>query len=130
MPSSPDRIAGYACSIGCYPMPVPRGGLPGYDVTASGSLYARLVNTYDNGIAWLRLAMAVLTVAAAALVVEQKHLLAEPGPGLVLVLVCALPFIIDAAWPHLLRPAWRLATASTAIASRSQAMPLSCVFTS
>ena len=96
-------------------MPVPRGGLPGYDVTASGSLYARLVNTYDNGIAWLRLAMAVLTVAAAALVVEQKHLLAEPGPGLALVLLCVLPFIINAAWPYLLRPDWRLAAAMLAV---------------
>ena len=72
-----------------------------------GSLYAQPVNTHDNGIVWLRLAMAVLAVVAAALVVEQKHLLAEPGPGLVLVLVCALPFIIDGVWPRLLRPGWR-----------------------
>ena len=73
---------------------------PGTMSQPRGSLYARLVNTYDNGIAWLRLAMAVLTVAAAALVVEQKHLLAEPGPGLALVLLCVLPFIINAAWPY------------------------------
>ena len=88
---------------------------PGTMSRPRGSLYARLVNTYDNGIAWLRLAMAVLTVAAAALVVEQKHLLAEPGPGLALVLLCTLPFIIDAAWPHLLRPGWRLAAAMLAV---------------
>ena len=90
-------------------------GYPGTMSQPRGSLYARLVDTHDNGIAWLRLAMAILAVAAAALVVEQKHLLAEPGPGLALVLLCALPFIIDAAWPHLLRPGWRLAVAMAAV---------------
>ena len=76
--------------------------------------YAQLVNTHDNGIAWLRLAMAVLAVAAAALVVAQKHLLANPGPGLALVFLCALPFIVGAARPDLLRPDWRLAAAMVA----------------
>jgi signal transduction histidine kinase len=90
-------------------------GYPGTMSQVRGSLYAQLVNTHDNGIVWLRLAMAALAVAAAVLVVEQKHLLAEPGPGLVLVLVCALPFIIDAAWPRLLRPGWRLAAAMLAV---------------
>ena len=76
-----------------------------------GPLYAQLVNSRDDGITWLRLAMAVLAVAAAALVVGQKHLLAEPGPGLALVVLCALPFIVGAARPQLLRPGWRLVAA-------------------
>ena len=88
---------------------------PGTMSQPRGSLYARLVNTHDNGIAWLRLAMAILAVAAAALVVAQKHLLDEPGPGLALVLLCVLPFIINAAWPYLLRPDWRLAAAMLAV---------------
>jgi signal transduction histidine kinase len=88
---------------------------PGTMSAPRGSLYAQLVNTHDNGIAWLRFAMAVLAVAAAALVVGQKYLLADPGPGLALVLLCTLPFIADAAWPQLLRPDWRLAAAMLAV---------------
>lgn len=65
----------------------------------------------EKGAARLRLAMALLAVAAAALVVAQKHLLAEPGPGLALVLASGLPFVIDARWPDLLRAGWPLATA-------------------
>jgi signal transduction histidine kinase len=72
---------------------------------------------YGSGIARLRLAMALLAVAAAALVVAQKHLLARPGtgvPGLLLVLACALPFVIDASRPRPPRtpvPGWLLAAA-------------------
>lgn len=54
----------------------------------------------------LRLAVAALAVTAAALVVWQKHLLTRPGPGLVLVLACALPFVLDVRWPRSLRPGW------------------------
>lgn len=65
----------------------------------------------ESGIARLRLAMAALTVAAALLVVGQKHLLAQPWPGLPLVLGAALPFVIEARWPDRLPPRWPLATA-------------------
>jgi signal transduction histidine kinase len=80
-----------------------------------GPLYAQLVSKHDDGIAWLRLAMAALAVASAALVVAQKHLLARPGPGLALVVLGALPFIAGAARPQLLRPGWRLAAAMLAV---------------
>jgi hypothetical protein len=68
-------------------MPVSGGRPPGHDAGRRGPLYAQSVNTHHDAIAILRLAMAVLAVVAAALVVGQKHLLAQPGPGLVLVLV-------------------------------------------
>jgi signal transduction histidine kinase len=54
----------------------------------------------------LRLASAMIAVAGAALVVWQKHLITRPGPGLVLVAACFLPFLADARWPRLLRPSW------------------------
>ncbi|HEV3291119.1 MAG TPA: histidine kinase [Streptosporangiaceae bacterium] len=69
-----------------------------------------------SGIARLRLAMAVLAAAAAVLVAGQKHLVAEPGPGLVLVLAGALPFAVAARWPQLLRPGWPLAAALLVVA--------------
>jgi signal transduction histidine kinase len=65
----------------------------------------------DRGLARLRLAMALLAVAAAVLVVAQKHLLAQPGPGLALVLACTLPFAVDTRWRALLRPGWPLPAA-------------------
>jgi signal transduction histidine kinase len=67
------------------------------------------VESPDSNITGLRRAVAVLAVAAAVLVVWQKHLLAQPWPGLVLVLACAAPFAADAAWPRALRPGWPLA---------------------
>jgi signal transduction histidine kinase len=76
----------------------------------------------DRGIARLRLAMALLAVAAAVLVVVQKHLLAQPGPGLVLVLACGLPFAVDARWPQLLRPGWPLATAMLVVVGSATAL--------
>ena len=66
--------------------------------------------------------MAVLAVAAALLVVAQKHLLAQPGLGLALVLACALPFAVDARWPRLLRPGWPLAAAVLAVAGSATAL--------
>jgi signal transduction histidine kinase len=76
----------------------------------------------DTGIGRLRLAMALLAAAAAALVAGQKHLLAQPGPGLALALACALPFAVDARWPHLLRPAWPLAAAMLLVLSGATAL--------
>jgi signal transduction histidine kinase len=76
----------------------------------------------DGGIAWLRLAMAALAVAAAVLVTGQKHLLTQTGPGVVLVLVCALPFVVDARWPRLLRPGWPLAAAMLTVAAGATAL--------
>jgi signal transduction histidine kinase len=81
-----------------------------------------LVNPQDSGIARLRLAMAVLAAAAAALVTAQKHLLASPGIGLVLVLVCALPFVVDARWRRLLRPGWPLTAATLVVAAGATAL--------
>ena len=75
-----------------------------------------LVNMERNGIARLRLAMAVLAVAAAVLVAGQKHLVTQPGPGLALLLASALPFVVDVRWPRLLRPGWPLATALLVVA--------------
>jgi len=75
-----------------------------------------LVNMERNGIARLRLAMAVLAVAAAVLVAGQKHLVTQPGPGLALLLASALPFVVDVRWPRLLRPGWPLATAVLVVA--------------
>lgn len=80
------------------------------------------MNPQYSGIARLRLAMAVLTVAAAALVVGQKHLLARPWPGLPLVLASALPFVIDARWPGRLRPSWPLAAAILLVVGSATAL--------
>jgi signal transduction histidine kinase len=66
--------------------------------------------------------MALLGVAAAALVVGQKHLLAQPGPGLALALACAFTFAIDARWPRLLRPGWPLATAMLVVVGSAAAL--------
>jgi len=82
-----------------------------------GLLTLLLVNIKESGIARLRLAMAVLAAAAAVLVVGQKHLVAQPGPGLALVLAGALPFAVDARWPQLLRPGWPLAAALLIVAA-------------
>lgn len=76
----------------------------------------------DSGIARLRLATAVLAVAAAGLVIWQKHLLARPGPGLVLVLGCALPFAADARYPWLLRSRWLGATAMLVVLGSATAL--------
>ena len=71
----------------------------------------------------LRLAVAALSVAAAAaaLVVSQKHLLTQPGPGLVLVLACAVPFALDVRWPRL-RPGWVWAVAMLVVAGCATAL--------
>ena len=73
-----------------------------------------LVNEQDSGIGRLRFAIAVIVVAASALIIGQKHLLARPWPGLLLVLVAALPFVVDASWPRRL-PARPPLTAAIAI---------------
>jgi signal transduction histidine kinase len=80
------------------------------------------VDTQDGVIARLRLAMAVLAVAASALVIAQKQLLAPPGPGLTLVAACALPFAADARWPGLLRQGWRLAAGLGLVAASATAL--------
>jgi signal transduction histidine kinase len=61
------------------------------------------VKARGRGIAGLRLATAALAIAAGGLVIWQKHLLARPVPGLVLVLACVLPFAADARCPRLFR---------------------------
>jgi signal transduction histidine kinase len=81
-----------------------------------GLLTLLLVSMEQSGIARLRLAMAVLAAAAAILVIREKHLVAQPGPGLALVLASALPFVVDVHWPRLLRPGWPLATALLVVA--------------
>src|SRR5215469_7456662 len=70
-----------------------------------------LVNEQDSGIGRLRFAIAVIVVAASALIIGQKHLLVRPWPGLLLVLVAALPFVVDALWPRWLRARPPLAAA-------------------
>jgi len=67
-----------------------------------------------KGQTWLRLAGLVVAVTAAALVIWQKHLLAHPAfwPGLMLVLAAALPFLVDARFPRLLRAPWPGAVAN------------------
>jgi signal transduction histidine kinase len=75
-----------------------------------------LVSMEQDGLARLRLAMAVLATAAAVLVAGQKHLVARPGPGLALVLASALPFVVDVGWPRVLRPGWPLTTALLVVA--------------
>jgi signal transduction histidine kinase len=89
---------------------------------ARSSLRLQHVNVQDNGIARLRLAMAVLAAAAALLVVEQKHLLVRPGPGLVLVLASALPFAVDARWRRRLRLGWPLAVAVLVVSGSATAL--------
>jgi signal transduction histidine kinase len=76
-----------------------------------GRLTIQLVDMQDRGGARLLLALTVMVLAAAGLVVWQKHLLAQPGPGLVLVAACALPFVADACWPRLSESGWSLAAA-------------------
>jgi len=69
----------------------------------------------------LRLAVVALAAAAAALVVSQKHLLTQPGPGLLLVLACAVPFALDVRWPRL-RPGWVRAVATLVVAGCATAL--------
>lgn len=59
-----------------------------------------------DGIPWLRLAAVIVAVIAAALVIWQKHLIARPGPGLILVLAAVLPFAVEARYPALVRAPW------------------------
>ena len=70
----------------------------------------------------LRVAVATLAVAAAALVIWQKHLLAQPGPGLVLALAGAVPFVLEARWPRLLRPGWPAVSAMLVVAGCGTAL--------
>jgi signal transduction histidine kinase len=80
------------------------------------------VETPDSTMTGLRLAVAALAVTAAALVIWQKHLLIRPGPGLVLALAGAVPFILDARWPRLLRPGWSSVTAMLVVAGCATAL--------
>ena len=82
----------------------------------------QLVEAPDSTMTGLRLAVAALAVAATALVVWQKHLLTQPGPGLVLALACAVPFVLDARWPRLLRPTWSSVTAMLVVAGCATAL--------
>jgi signal transduction histidine kinase len=70
----------------------------------------------------LRLAVAAVAVAAAALVSWQKHLLIPPGPGLVLALAGAVPFALNARWPRLLRPVWLSVIAMLMVAGCATAL--------
>jgi len=77
---------------------------------------------------WLRLACAAVAVTAVVLVVVQKHLFASPGPGLLLVAACAVPFLADVRWPRLLRrelpsrPDWPLIIAMLVVAACAGAL--------
>ena len=97
-------------------------GNPGTMSLSRGGLYDSLVEAPDSTMTGLRLAIAALAVAAAGLVVWQKHLLTQPGPGLLLVAVCAAPFIVGSRWPQLLRPGWPLAAAMLAVAGCATAL--------
>jgi signal transduction histidine kinase len=79
------------------------------------------VEAPDSTMTGLRLAVAALAVAAAVLVVSQKHLLTQPGPGLLLVLACAVPFALDVRWPRL-RPGWVWAVAMLVVAGCATAL--------
>ena len=70
----------------------------------------------------LRAAVAALAVAAAVLVIWQKHLLAQPGPGVVLALAGAVPFVLEARWPGLLRPGWPLVSAMLVVGGCATAL--------
>ena len=76
----------------------------------------------------LRLACAAVAVAGAAVVVAQKHLFTSPGPGLLLVAACVVPFLADARWPRLLRresppgPDWPLVIAMLVVAACAGAL--------
>jgi signal transduction histidine kinase len=95
---------------------------PGTMPPTQSGLTLQHVSVQDSGIARLRLAMAVLAVVAALLVIEQKHLLARPGPGLALVLASALPFAVDTRWRQLVRPGWPLAVAVLVVSSSATAL--------
>ena len=95
---------------------------PGTMPSAAALSTISFMDAEDRGIARLRLAMAALAVAAAALVVGQKHLLARPLPALLLVLASALPFVIDARWPGRLRPKWPLAAAILLVVGSATAL--------
>jgi signal transduction histidine kinase len=82
----------------------------------------QLVDTPDSTMTGLRLAVAALAVTASALVIWQKNLLIRPGPGLVLALAAAVPFILDARRPGLLRPAWASVTARLVVAGCAAAL--------
>jgi signal transduction histidine kinase len=56
------------------------------------------------------------------LVAGQKHLLARPGPGLLLVLVCVLPLAADARWPRLLGTGWSQAAALLLVMGSASAL--------
>jgi signal transduction histidine kinase len=82
----------------------------------------QLVETPDSTMTGLRLAVAALAVAATALVIWQKHLLTQPGPALVVALAAAVPFVLDARWPQLLRPGWSSVTAMLVVAGCASAL--------
>jgi signal transduction histidine kinase len=71
----------------------------------------QLVYSLDGATSRLRRAIAVLALAAAGLLIVQKHLLFPPAPGLLLVAACALPFAAGASRPRLTRAGWPLAAA-------------------
>jgi signal transduction histidine kinase len=70
--------------------------------TAAGSTILGMGAT-DRGIARLRAAAAVLAPVIGALVIWQKHLLSPSTAGLLAVLACVVPFLVDARRPQLLR---------------------------
>ncbi|HEY6310300.1 MAG TPA: hypothetical protein VIY52_05765 [Streptosporangiaceae bacterium] len=80
------------------------------------------METPESNMGGLHLALAALAVVTAGVVVGQKHLLTDPGPGLLLVLACAVPFVVDAGWPGLLRPGWPWAAAMLAVAGCATAL--------
>jgi signal transduction histidine kinase len=82
----------------------------------------QLVETPDSTMTGLRLAVTALALAAAALVIWQKDLLTRPGPGLVLALAAAVPFVLDARWPRLLQPGWSSVTAMLLVAGCATAL--------
>jgi signal transduction histidine kinase len=84
-------------------------------LTGRARLTIRPMRLRGNCITWLRLAGLAVAVTAATLVIWQKHLIAHPGPGLILVLGAALPFALDVRFPRLLRSPWPGAIATLVV---------------
>lgn len=122
MTSSAGRIAGFDPGIGrCWTQVLLRHP-PWHDATRAAPFYHQLVKAPGSSIAGLRLATALLAMAAGGLVVWQKHLLARPGPGLVLVLACVLPFAADVRFLRLFQPAWPGAAAALLVLGSATAL--------
>jgi signal transduction histidine kinase len=80
------------------------------------------VGASDRGITRLRVAAAVFAPATGAIVIWQKQLAAPPVPGLLLVLACVLPFLVDARWPRLSASRWPTTAAVAVVLASAGAL--------